>query len=95
MRPGEQRATGGWRRGQALALVALAASLVMACTPFQPPRPPLSDPGLHPQPATGDWRVFGYDPARSGVNPSDTALTPTTIGKLTKLWQASLPAVAD
>ncbi len=39
--------------------------------------------------------MFGYDPARSGVNPNDTALTNSNVGTLTKLWQTRLPDVAD
>jgi outer membrane protein assembly factor BamB len=80
-------------RMQALALVALLATLLMGCAALW--QTPVSNPGLHPQAATSDWRMFGYDAARSGVNTADKALTPTNVGKLTKLWQARLPDAAD
>lgn len=88
------RATGGMR-WRPLLTTLLATLLLAGCAPFQQPAPPISDPGLHPQPATSDWRMFGYDPARSGVNPSDTTLSAANVGQLTKLWQARLPGVAD
>lgn len=50
-----------------------------------------SPEGYHP----GDWPRFGYDPARSGVTPVETALTPATVGRLHRLWQVGLPGVAD
>lgn len=42
-----------------------------------------------------DWPVFGFDSARSSVNPHETALTPQTVGGLHRLWSATLPDVAD
>jgi outer membrane protein assembly factor BamB len=93
MRPGVCATVG--IRWQPLMLVALLTALLAGCAPFQQSRPPVSNPGLHPQPATSDWRMFGYDPARSGVNPNDMALTSANVGKLTKLWQTRLPDVAD
>lgn len=71
-------------------LLALAA-LLAACAS----QTPISDPGLRPTPATSDWRMFGYDSVRSGVNPAPQAISATTVGTLTKLWQARLPGVAD
>lgn len=90
----------GWRRGASLVaslqvamLLALAMTLLAGCAGQ---RPPVSNPGLQPQAATSDWRMFGYDPARSGVNPAaGTPLTQKTVGALSKLWQARLPDVAD
>lgn len=79
----------------ALTLLALIATLAAGCSPTQPFTPPISNPGLQAPPVSGDWLEFGYDPARSGVNPTDTALSPANVGKLTKLWQARLPDVAD
>lgn len=48
-------------------------------------------------PASGsqDWVRFGFDAARSGVNPGETALMPNTVGRLHLLWQVHLPGVAD
>lgn len=83
------------RSGRALALLSLVTLLTTLLAGCVIGEQPISDPGLHPQPAANDWRMFGYDPARSGVNPSDTTLTPANIGSLTKLWQARLPDVAD
>ncbi|HET9111845.1 MAG TPA: PQQ-binding-like beta-propeller repeat protein [Ktedonobacterales bacterium] len=77
-------------RRVALAVVALVATLLAGCG-----APSVSNPGLQPRSATSDWRMFGYDPARSGVNPTDTRLSTSNVGQLTKLWQARLPGVAD
>ncbi|HET7036423.1 MAG TPA: PQQ-binding-like beta-propeller repeat protein [Thermomicrobiaceae bacterium] len=49
-------------------------------------------PGATPE---GDWLRFGYDPARSGVNPAETTLTPGNVAGLHQLWRAHLPEVAD
>ena len=43
----------------------------------------------------GDWLAFGYDPARRGVNPAASAISPATVAGLQRRWQISLPAVAD
>ena len=43
----------------------------------------------------GDWHRFGFDPARSGVNPEDSSITPSTVSNLQRLWQTKLPGVAD
>ncbi len=45
--------------------------------------------------ADGDWPTFDYDPARSGVNPRETAITPATVGRLQRLWTSQLPEAAD
>jgi outer membrane protein assembly factor BamB len=42
-----------------------------------------------------DWVRFGFDPARSGVNPNETNITPATVGGLHLLWSVTLPDVAD
>ena len=41
------------------------------------------------------WTRFGFDPARSGVNPEEKLLTPATVGDLLRLWHTQLPGVAD
>ena len=80
---------GSPHRMVALALVALVALAGCSLTP------PVSNPGLRPQPASHDWTQFGYDAARSGDNTAETTLSTTTVGRLTKLWQVRLPGVAD
>lgn len=87
------------RRGHArltlLAWLTLLATLVAGCATSSQPPAPVNDPGLHPQLAGSDWRMFGYDPARSGVSAAATSLTTANVGKITKLWQVRLPGVAD
>jgi outer membrane protein assembly factor BamB len=78
----------GARRLAALAMVVVVA--LAACG-----TPPIKNPGLRPAPAGHDWTQFGFDAARSGNNPTETALAPATVSHLTKLWQVRLPAVAD
>ncbi|HZC04302.1 MAG TPA: PQQ-binding-like beta-propeller repeat protein [Ktedonobacterales bacterium] len=77
-------------RWRAVAFLVVLATVSSGCG-----APQVRNPGLSPHAATSDWRVFGYDSARSGVNPTDTAISTTSVGKLTKLWQAQLPGVAD
>lgn len=43
----------------------------------------------------GAWVTFDGDTARSGVNPAETAITPTTVQRLHRLWVQHLPDVAD
>ncbi|HEX8731536.1 MAG TPA: PQQ-binding-like beta-propeller repeat protein [Ktedonobacterales bacterium] len=78
-----------------IALLAMLAITLAGCAATSQPPAPVNDPGLHPPAAASDWRMFGYDPARSGVNPGETSLSPGNVGKLTKLWQVRLPGVAD
>jgi outer membrane protein assembly factor BamB len=42
-----------------------------------------------------DWPVFGYDSARSSINPHETAIAAHTVGGLHRLWSTALPDVAD
>ena len=76
-------------------LVAALVALAFGLWPRVRQVIPVSNPGLRAVPATSDWPMFGYDPARSGVNPAPQTLTSANVGKLTKLWQARLPDVAD
>ena len=47
-------------------------------------------------PAAGaGWPVFGYDPARSGVDGSQRFLNAKNVGRLRTRWQIPLGAVAD
>ncbi|HET8626149.1 MAG TPA: PQQ-binding-like beta-propeller repeat protein [Thermomicrobiales bacterium] len=43
----------------------------------------------------GDWLRFGYDPARSGVNPEPQPFGQDTVGQFRRRWAVKLPAVAD
>ena len=53
-------------------------------------------PSAQPQaPQPGDWPRFGYDAARSGVNPAETAFSTASVGGLHLLWHTTLPGVAD
>jgi hypothetical protein len=36
--------------------------------------------------ASIDWPTYGFTPLRSNYNPSETAITPATVGGLTPLW---------
>lgn len=47
------------------------------------------------QPPAGDWLRFGYDAARSGVNPNETTLSPSNVAGLHMLWHVQLAGVAD
>lgn len=57
-------------------------------------QPPANPPQLQPVPA-GDWPRFGFDPARTGVNSNENAITPTNVDTLHRLWQATLASSAD
>ena len=63
------------------------------------PAAPVASPSAPGSPAAaqpaGDWVRFGFDPARSGVNPGETRITPATVGGLHRLWRVMLPGVAD
>ncbi|MEO7000213.1 MAG: PQQ-binding-like beta-propeller repeat protein [Ktedonobacterales bacterium] len=74
-----------------LGLVILTLLLAACSNPFHQ----IKDPHKHPTPANNDWLMFGNSPARSGVALNDPRLTPATVGRMTKLWQVQLPAVAD
>jgi len=54
---------------------------------------------LVPAPAVpafaANWPVFGYDAARSGVDGSRSALSPSNVSRLRARWQIPLGAVAD
>jgi outer membrane protein assembly factor BamB len=47
------------------------------------------------QEESGDWLRFGFDPARSEVNPESSPITPSTVNNLHRLWHTELPGVAD
>jgi outer membrane protein assembly factor BamB len=70
-----------------------AASPAQA-TPTRASTPPVqaSSPPGRP---TGDWVRFGFDPARSGVNPIETLISPQTVAGLRQQWRVTLPGIAD
>jgi outer membrane protein assembly factor BamB len=47
------------------------------------------------QEQSGDWPRFGFDTARSEVNPESSPTTPSTVSNLHQLWHTELPGVAD
>jgi outer membrane protein assembly factor BamB len=75
----------------ALALAAVLAGCGGAPSSASPPVPTIS---VTLGPAV-DWPRFGFDAARGGVNPSETAISPATVGALRRAWQVTLPDVAD
>ncbi len=42
-----------------------------------------------------NWMRFGFDPARSGVNPHERLINRKDVGRLHRLWRVNLPGVAD
>jgi hypothetical protein len=73
-------------------LVGLAACGSPLSTTAQPTTP-LSTPSTPSSPA--DWLTFGFDAARSGVNPRESTITPANVGGLHRLYRTSLPGVPD
>jgi outer membrane protein assembly factor BamB len=53
-----------------------------------------SPAGAEPGAASG-WLTFGFDAQRSGVNPHETAISPSSVARLRRLWTAGLPEPAD
>src|SRR5512139_3439476 len=45
--------------------------------------------------AGNDWLQFNVDPQHSGSTMAEKSLTASNVGSLTKLFQVSLPAIAD
>ena len=89
-------------RRTAFALLALAALLLAGCgsssapdTPTATVTRPVGTASPGGADATLDWPVFGYDSARTSVNPHETALNASTVGGLHRLWSVPLPNVAD
>ncbi len=42
---------------------------------------------------SGDWLTYGYDPQRTGYNPSEVELSRTNVGSLSLLWESQLDNV--
>ncbi|MGE5333938.1 MAG: PQQ-binding-like beta-propeller repeat protein [Nitrososphaerota archaeon] len=82
-------------------VVALVAVLLAGCDSPSTPRaasPTITRPTGSPATTTGsnvDWPVFGYDGARTSVNPHEAVLNAGTVGGLRRLWSVALPDVAD
>jgi hypothetical protein len=82
----------------ALALAAVGCGTTTASGPIHRTGPiwtPIPNQTPPAAPAAGDWPTFDYDAARSGVNPSETAITRATVGGLHRLWSVPLPQPAD
>jgi len=82
------------------ALAALLLIFVSACASRADPTtghvsPPTATAGGATQGQQTDWLQFGFDAARSGVNPNETRISAGTVALLHRLWQVSLPDVAD
>jgi outer membrane protein assembly factor BamB len=80
-----------------LLLLALLAS-VAACGPFgstATTAPTPTDTPSSTASGTSDWLTFGFDAARSGVNPNEATITPANASRLHRLWRANLPAAPD
>jgi len=41
-----------------------------------------------------DWRTYGFDVARTGYNPFETAIDPSTVSDLHELWSFDLGGTA-
>ncbi len=76
---------------------ATASALGRASSASPPPPAAGSSTGGSTAPAAGasaDWPVYAHDPQRSGVNPSETALNPSTVGGLRRHWVQTLPELS-
>ena len=83
-------------------MIALALLFVSACggpsSAGEPaPRVSPSSPAATPVPIhdSQDWLMFDFSPDRSGVNPYETTITPSSVAGLHKLWSVQLPGVED
>ena len=72
--------------GTALTASAVSAHYAAATSGGGPPPPPSS---------YVDWSTFGFDMARTGNNPSESALSAGTVGGLQLLWSQNLPSVVS
>lgn len=81
------------------ALLALLVALLAGCgssstslprTTTSPVNAPTANSG-----GNVDWLTFGFDAARTSVNPHETTLNPQTVGGLHRLWSVTLPDTAD
>lgn len=85
------------------ASLVVLGQMILAFVIYQGDKPPpcrphsLLPPSDFPVMPTclGSWFTFGFDIARSGVNSEETAINPTTVGRLHRLWVHHLPQVAD
>jgi hypothetical protein len=80
-----------------LALALIIAGVNVWRQPLPCRSPSLLFPLARPadQACEGAWVTFDFDAARSGVNPGETAITPTTVKQLHRLWVHRLPDVSD
>ena len=50
---------------------------------------------MTPTPALTDWTTWGFEVARSGYNPNETVLSPTTATGLRQTWTFDAGAIID
>lgn len=84
--------------GRAVATIAALSMCVLAACALPPgPDAAVVRAAAHPRAAAAkiSWPAFDGGGARSGTNPSETTITPATVSSLGRLWQTTLPAIAD
>jgi outer membrane protein assembly factor BamB len=79
----------------ALASLALALGLSPAFARAAVAPAPAHTAPVHRSPALTDWTTWGFDLARSGYNPDETALNPTTVKRLRRRWTFDARAIID
>lgn len=87
-----------YRRSMRYAVFLLAALLLFvgcSSSTTRPIRPPTATGTRNLTGPSQDWLTFGYDAARSGVNPNERILSPGNVAGLHRLWQVRLPDVED
>ena len=73
----------------------LAGALALRAPILPPATNPPAAPILPRPPVGFVWPQLGFDPAHSGVNPSEGAIGPSTVARLRVRFRTPLPAVAD
>jgi hypothetical protein len=59
------------------------------------PKPTATTAPVPPSQKAIAWPAFDGGSSRSGINTSETTITPANVGTLTRKWQQALPAVVD
>src|SRR5690242_1897081 len=85
MRP-TTRPRGRTRRLASLALALAALGVGVGAGPVSA--------AAHGRAGSVDWPMYGFDLQRTGENPSETILTPSTVAGLHELWSFDLGAVS-
>jgi outer membrane protein assembly factor BamB len=98
-----------WRLGRTAAVWLVVTALLLAVACGAEPHSNTVPGGTNPAGKAGptdrasglgaarkiNWVRFGFDPARSGVNPEETRVSSKTVGGMRLLWRTQLPGVAD